>query len=404
MNIIALFFIKLKNTLKHKHNLILLTVLPALAAAGAWALLTFYLEGGASIPVGILDYDKTEFSKAAIARFSQKSTVGIREMDTEDFLYEQIMIAETSDSDSENTDDNAPATGAAFENIARLIQTGAFEAIIVINPGFSGKITESNPEDTFFVISYPSGVARGIVAELFAAQVSRLYFNSDSANRVVRDAITAARAARLPRLTEAEQKEIYDRAFAECDAYWEPEPLMTIDYERYEIKPGNATVVSGAVADGTTASAAARNRTAAVLPGAEGGWQDMRDMLNDLIARAIFAIFFTYAAFCVVNSTGVMLAERADGVLTRMQVQGFGSGAWIAISAAAPFLLYGVPCAALLAYLTKNSMSALFAFAALACVSTFGALAAYIIKKPGGYKVFTLICVILSSGVSLYYL
>ena len=373
MKIISIFILKIKNTLRYKHNLILLTVLPALAAAGAWALLTFYLEGGANIPVGIFDYDNTVFSKTAIARFSQKSAVGIRELDTDTLTFEDAEL---------------------------LVQKGSLEAVLIINSGFSEKITNGEPEDTFSVICNPTGVARGIVAELFAAQVSRLYFNCDSANRVVRESVIAARSARKPPLTDAEQREIFDMAFAYCDSYWEPEPLMAVEYERYAA-PSDGPLAGGGAAPG---SGSQNNRNASLLPSPEGGWQDMREMLNDLIARAVFAIFFTYTAFCVLNAAGVMTEERAAGVLTRLRAQGFGTGAWIAVSAAAPFTLYGIPGAALLAFLLKNAAGAIFAFSALMCLSAIGAFAAYMFKKPGGYRVFTLICVVLSAGASIYLL
>ena len=444
MSWFGIFILKIKNTLRYKHNLILLIALPALAACGAWALLTFYIEGGANIPVGILDYDRSEFSKIAVSRFSQKSTVGVLEIDTGDYVYsfedeinesgsddisniynEDNKVSESDEGDKDDEGDvidkddkgdvvdkddevddidnvdennNIPpqiASDDAFVSANRLLQIGALESVIIIYPGFSEKIYAGKPEGIFTVACLPSGIARGIVAELFAAQVSRLYFNCDSANRVVRDAIATARSAKLPPLTDEEKNEVFERAYAFCDSYWEPEPLMTVDYEKY------ITTLRGAAPE---ADSAPVRHPISMLPGSKDGWQDLRDMLNDLISRAILAIFFTYAAFCLINATGAMLAERSDGVLTRMRAHGFNSAAWIAISAAAPFVLYGIPCAALLAFLSNNTAGIIFSFAALLCVSALGASAAYIIKKPSHYRVFTLICVFLSTGASLYLL
>jgi len=418
MAFFVILYLKIKNTLRYKHNLILLTALPALAAAGAWALLTFYLEGGANIPVGVLDYDQSAFSKTVVARFSDNSSVGVRELDVSGLDTEKLALAYESaghsgadtgneglsdadddsliaDSDSLDIDEKRNALSeailsvlredAAYQEAVRLVRLSALEAAIVVVPGFSDKIYASDPEGLFHVICPPAGVARGLAAELFAAQVSRIYFNSDSAHRVVRDAEASAKSAKNPPLTEEERQEIFDMAFAYCDSYWEPEPLMSIEYERFfatRIETGGAGTIA--------------------LPGSAGGWQDMREMLNDLIARAVFAIFFVYAAFCIVNATGVMLAERSDGVLTRMRANGYGAGAWIAVSAAAPFILYGIPCAALLSFIINNTGGAVFSIAALACVSALGATAAYLLKKPGRYRVFILICVIVSAGVSLY--
>ncbi|MCL2058581.1 MAG: hypothetical protein FWH01_05930 [Oscillospiraceae bacterium] len=459
MTLLSVFIIKIKNTLLYRHNLALLIALPALAVVGAWALLTFYIEGGASIPVGVLDYDKTEFSRTAIARFAQKSTVGVIELETGEIMQWAIDGANSDTSEGLDASDdedngagggagtngaadtdggagggnNAPVLDEALQAAARLIQTGALEAVLVVNPGFSDNLYAGEPDNVFAVYCLPGGIARGIVAELFAAQVSRLYFNCDSASRVVRDAASAARSARRPALTDDEIAEIFDAAYAFCDAYWEPEPLMTVEYERYEIPPSASASAStpqspsespsalsptSASAPEHTSSSSSAPAPALAPPGStnlprqtrlpgplgSGEWEDLRAMLNDLIARGVFAIFFTYAAFCVINATGVMARERSDGVLTRMRAHGFGAGKWIAISAAAPFILYGVPCAALLSYLTGSPRSAVFAFASLICVSTLGACCAYILKNPRHYRAFTLVCVIFSTGASLYFL
>jgi len=371
---LQILFLKIKNTLRHRHNLILLTALPAIAAAGAWALLTFYLEGGADIPVGVLDYDGTEFSGLAVARFSENATIGVREFVTVGFEPGGDPLAAVKDD-------------AAYIEATRLVRVGALEAAIVIMPGFSNAIYGGAPEGVFHVVSPPSGIGRGLAAELFAAQVSRLFFNCDSANRVVKDAEAAAKSAQAPPLTEREKKDLFEEAFRYCDSYWEPEPLMSIEYTRYEAAqtPGGAPVL-------------------AALAGGAGGWQGMREMLNDLIARGVYAVFIAYAVFCVINATGVMIAERADGVLTRIRACGLGAFNWVAASAAAPFILYGIPCAILLSVLTNDRDSAVFAFWALLCASAAGALAAFSIKKPGVYKAFTLAGVLISVGASIYIL
>ena len=356
MIFLRILYLKLKNTLLHRHNLLLLAVTPILAAAGAWALAVFYLEGGANIPVAILDYDKTDFSRTAAARFSDNSAVGTRVFETGAF-------------------DDDPA----YDEAVRLIRINTLEAAVVIFPGFEENIRNGGPEDVYSVICTPGGISRGLAAELFAAQVSRLYFNCDSANRVVTEAIRAARVSRSPPLTDAQIDEIYENAFAYCDSYWEPQPLMTVEYKRYQAPRQGAQGLAG------------------------GGWNDMRDMLNDLLSRAVFAIIFAYAVFCIVNATGVMTGEREDGVLTRLKASGYPIGAWIAVSAAAPFIIYGVPGAALLSFLNGGAAGgAVLTFAALLCVSALGASAAYYIKKQGRYKIFTLVCTILSLGISIF--
>ena len=359
MRYVRIFFIRIKNTLSYRHNLVLLTVLPALAAAGAWAMLTFYLEGGASIPVGILDYDMTHFSGTAISRFAQNSSVGTRMLDTGD-----------------------------PEGAERLVRLKSLEAVVVILPGFEDRIKEGKPEGLFEVICEPEGITRGLVAELFAAQVSRLYFNCDSANRVVRDAAAAARSAKRRALTESERAEIYEEAFAFADAYWEPEPLMTVEYAKVPLAAQPASKKRMNIPGAVTGNAA--------------GWQDLREMLNGLIYRAVIAIFFAYMSFCVANAAGSIIGERADGIFARLRSSGFNAVAWIAISAATPFLIYGLPGAALLAALTKNAAGVLLSAFMLMCVSTLGSALAYFISKPGLYKIYIFLAAALSALAGLY--
>ena len=414
MKYISILLLKIKNTLKYRHNLILLTALPALAAAGAWALLTFYFEGGASIPVGVLDYDNTEFSKTVISRFAENSTVGVKLFETgdvysaagADFADTTVAnadLADTTVADADLADITAAFDGALaeisgsdmYKEASRLVRVNSIEAAVIIMPGFGKKIKAGNPEGIFHIICTPAGVSRGLVAELFAAQVSRLYFNCDSANRVVSDAETAARNAKNPPLTETEKADLFDMAFAYCDSYWEPEPLMSVEYERFEAS--RAPDSAAAANSGLTAD---KRSITSVLETA-GGWYDVREMLNDLLARAVFAIFFVYAVFCIINATGVMITERAAGVLTRMRAGGYGAAAWISVSAAAPFILYGVPGAAIMAFLKGRAGGAAFPLIAFMCAAALGSWAAYVIKKPGVYKIFMLISVIVSAGAAI---
>jgi hypothetical protein len=126
-------------------------------------------------------------------------------------------------------------------------------------------------------------------------------------------------------------------------------------------------------------------------------------MLNALISIAVFAIFFGYTAFCVLNAASVMITERKEGVLARLCAGGLNAVAWIAVSACSQFILYGITGAVLLLVITGELTKSVFAAAGLLALSAAGSLGAYFLRKLGAYRVFSLICLTLSlAGAVLF--
>ncbi|MDR3121253.1 MAG: hypothetical protein LBU58_07975 [Clostridiales bacterium] len=414
--ILPLFWIKVKNTLRDRHNLALLAVLPAAAAVCAWALLAFYIEGGASLPVGVLDLDRSAFSEIVTERFAQNESVDVRLLAADESGSVSGATAGGRPGETGETGETNDAVGAAastagdLSGVVRLVQTRSLEAVVVILPGFSDQLRRSKTNGLIDVICAPTGITRGFVAELFIAQVSRLSFNCDAANRVAAERDAAAKADGGPGLSDAERTAVWDEAFAFSDAYWEPRPLMTIEYERWVAAPPDPQAgAATSPADNTSQPVAAQPEVVAAppvaadeRPSAPNDAQGLRGLLNALVARLLFALFFAYAVYCVMAAAGGALAERDDGVLMRLSVCGFGARVWFFVSAAVPFLRYGVPCAALLLAVFRAPGRAAFAAAGfLGC-----ALLGVFLASRGGqarYRLCTLACVAVAAAAALFF-
>jgi ABC-type Na+ efflux pump permease subunit len=369
-NIPALCRIKLKNLLCDRLSLAMLLLLPFFAIGCVWATTVFYLEGGKQIPVGLLDLDQTPFSRSVSERFSRNVSVDVRALD-----------------------------GATVQDASAFVRNGALEAVVVIRPGFAEKLRRAAPEGLLEIVSAPSSIARGLVTELFVAQVARIYFNCDAAAAAVAEAV---RTRADPPFTEAQKESLWAEAYATADAYWEPQPLMTIQYERWinetAVPPAKAGEDSAAPAPAPPASAA----------------ENTRNLLNGLIVRGIGILFFLYAAFCLMIVSGSVIRERENGILLRLQSGVSGTRAWMLASALVPFALYGVPCAILYPILfqpqTEPFASAVLTFAvtapALSAVfflyAALGVWLARRAKSPLRFQLLTLAILAVSAALRLW--
>ncbi|MDR1060078.1 MAG: ABC transporter permease, partial [Clostridiales bacterium] len=285
----AMLATRLKTLLRFRLNFAMLVLMPILAAACAWSMINFYFEGGKSIPVGILDFDGTEFSSTVIGRFGQNESVDAR------LLFQaqapsdgqaapgsyaaagaaigagriaavgaagaaagagQIAAvggAGGAGGAAASSSDSSPAAGspnvagaatgaggewggdgltrdAALSRAELLVGNGTYEAVIVVYEGFSDRLKRSEPDGLLQIMCAPAGMTRGFVTELFISQVSRIYFNCTAAADTVAERSAAAKAGGAE-LSEAERLALFDDAYAYSDAFWYPAPLMTVNFE-----------------------------------------------------------------------------------------------------------------------------------------------------------------------------
>jgi hypothetical protein len=416
----ALFALRIKSLLRFRLNFAMLVLTPILAGCCAWAMTNFYFEGGKSLPVGVLDFDGSEFSRIVTERFGQNASIDARAL--------------------------PPDAADALRNAETLVGNGALEAVIVINEGFSEKLRRSAPDGLLQIVCAPTGMTRGFIAELFIAQVSRVYLSCEAAAEAVRESMAGSENTALP---PQERERLFDEALAYADAFWHPEPLMTVTYksladEEYAApaalagNAGNAGPVGAAAVQAEyaeyagSAGAGAGNVKNAVPagnpenarpagnaanaepassagiaaepaenagPAAASSPETLLDMLNAMIVRVLSVIFFIYLAFCLMNSSGAVAAERDSGVLMRLKSSRAGLWRWLAVSAAAPFLLYGIPGVALILPLFGKTQFA-FASAAFLCYSALGTLLACKARTDAQHQLAVIAA--LAAGAAIY--
>ena len=345
------FATRAKSMLSGRLGAAMLIAMPFAALACIWAMLAFYVGGGKRIPVGVLDLDGGVFARAACERFSLSESIEARPIEGA-----------------------WPALAGAREAAEGLIAEGAIEAAVIVLPGFTENLRHSRPEGVVEIIPAQPGLTRGLVKELFSAQISRIYFASDAASKAsgqgigkgdpplpslkeggiggnhevpLEERADASDASKAVSAHEAEASDaLWEEAFAWAEGYWEPEPLMTIEYGA---PPPHGEAVK---------AAAARDAKDAGQP-ASAAPRSARDILNALAASAIAVAFFAYAAACQFAASASLVSDRASGMLARLKSISGSSSAWFMASAAVPLVFYGVPSACLLLLLFGGGADAL---------------------------------------------
>lgn len=141
-----------------------------------------------TMPIALVDEDRTEFSKA------------IREgMKSQDMLS----VLEVSVLEGE-----------------RLLERNEIDSLFILKSGFEEHLLNEKEEEMITLITSPTSVASGIVQEVVASEVMKISSAIVAANRV----------------QDLYKRNGVDNGFEWEDAYlysmgqWDPEPLMTIQY------------------------------------------------------------------------------------------------------------------------------------------------------------------------------
>lgn len=160
-----------------------------------------------------------------------------------------------------------------------LIQNKA-EAVFLIKKGFSEKLKAGNNIELIDFIKSPSSYSSEYIAELVAGEVLRTYSGYMAANSVV---------SKYNKLGRATGEELFNEVMKYTDSFWEPEPLMKMEY--YEIKGG------------------------------EPGRQSFYMPAATATSAGIITVFIMlYILFC----SGWLIEERTNGTLKRL-IAGMGS-------------------------------------------------------------------------------
>ncbi|GAA0319876.1 hypothetical protein GCM10008967_08010 [Bacillus carboniphilus] len=196
--IVSLFIHQLKRFCKSPIKLLITLLLPF---ALTWFLTDFFQETqeGLAIPVAIVDEDQTETSTLVIERLQSLPEIQVFEL--------------------------------GHEEAERKLLQREIDSIFVLTEGLKDQLKAEKRDGTVIVKSSSSSFGYGIVQELLASELTRISSNMKAANIVVK-----YYGSLKP---EMDANEVWKEAYQHSDSYWDPEPLMGIEYELYDVNGGN---------------------------------------------------------------------------------------------------------------------------------------------------------------------
>ncbi|WP_078554123.1 ABC transporter permease [Bacillus alkalicellulosilyticus] len=122
----------------------------------------------------------------------------------------------------------------SHEQAERFIQTNRVEAVIIFRQGFMSSLLEEQRKETVEMLYSPSSITQGLISEVISSEILRLSSNVKAAHYV------SEKYYELDLLSFDDQQRfhedifmtrIWEEAWSHSDSYWEPEPLMSIDYQ-----------------------------------------------------------------------------------------------------------------------------------------------------------------------------
>ena len=155
-----------------------------------WAILKFTSINEDEVlvlPIAIIDLDQSAYSKLIIDRVSKKETISISSLSQAEALKQ--------------------------------VSTGKLEAVYILKEGLMDHILEGKLAEIIEIVKSPVSLSAGLIGELFAGEVMRLSSSVDAANSVVGDYGT-----------DGQDLDLWEAAWDFTESFWEPSPLITIDY------------------------------------------------------------------------------------------------------------------------------------------------------------------------------
>ena len=126
-----------------------------------------------------------------------------------------------------------------------MLENSQVEQIFIIKPGFAGSIERGESDGLIEMYSSPSSYSADFTREVVAGEAIRIIMNSMAANDVI---------SKYSELGMDMGSDFRDEVEAYADSFWEPEPLMTIDYR--ELRGTAAEPVDRVSMPAATASSA----------------------------------------------------------------------------------------------------------------------------------------------------
>lgn len=193
---LTVIYYKLKMMLSDRLLTVTMIMVPVILAVLAGYALKYEKLG--VIPVAIADEDGSRLSANFVQRLSAKEGLRVEK---------------------------------AVRKLAyKLVERNEAELAFIIKPGFEKKLLNGETEGIIDVLRSPQSFSAGLVCEVAAGEAMRFAADSMAAKWVVE---------RYNATGRSKGQELFNEVFAHADSYWEPKPLMTVDYS--ELKGGVET-------------------------------------------------------------------------------------------------------------------------------------------------------------------
>ncbi|MFJ5716244.1 ABC transporter permease [Neobacillus sp. NPDC093127] len=194
MNLSITYF-KIREILRHPLSLVLIFFIPL----GLTLIVGHLVEKGQKqleIPIAIIDKDHSDFSRLLVERISGQDKL---------HLYK-----------------------VSGEKASLLLLRNDVDSVFVIKKGFQKRLLNGEREGIIEVWTSPSSMAEGIVREVIASETARLTSDVKAADWVVKVFKNLD--------IHIDQSKTWNAAYGYTDSQWEPEPLMTIQYEQHYVE------------------------------------------------------------------------------------------------------------------------------------------------------------------------
>lgn len=200
MVIFSMTYLKIMEVVRNPVPFIFLIFIPI----GLTLLVGLFLDEGLNeleIPIALVDEDRTELSITIAKRMKDQAKIHIHEVSS--------------------------------EQANRMLLRNDVDSVFVIKKGFQEKLLHEQRENTIEIWVTPSSMAVGIVKEVMASEVVRLTSNIKASEQVVK-------LYKVLDIQTNQLDSLWNEAYLYTDRQWEPEPLMTIQYDKTYVEAFSA--------------------------------------------------------------------------------------------------------------------------------------------------------------------
>lgn len=187
IRLLTVAYYKLKMLLSDRLFFAAMIIIPLLITIAAGYALRY--EKLNTIPLAMVDEDMSESSELLLDRLAGKEGISLTRTDRESSM--------------------------------KMLENNEVEQVYIISSGFENRVLKGESEGLIEKFSSPSSYSESFTRELVAAEAIRLIMANTAANNVLQ---------KYEELGIRKGSGFREEVTAYADSFWEPEPLLTIDY------------------------------------------------------------------------------------------------------------------------------------------------------------------------------